>query len=164
MCGVYVCQCVYTNVCVWLGGGGGGGGGGGKRDTIVTILNTHGTEIQTQYTADDPPFQQLPYLCQVLMFMAVWFSLVQCAQGVRGVIVVCELAHSQREGACEDTYGKTSATYLNTSLQCIMHEGNLVNGRGRDNARAEGECIICPKPLTRLPECTKARNTLQTGI
>ena len=45
-----------------------------------------------------------------------------------------------------------------------MHEGNLVNGRGRDNARAEGECIIRPRPLTRLPECTKARNALQTGI
>ena len=42
-----------------------------------------------------------------------------------------------------------------------MHEGNLVNGRGRDNARAEGECIIRPRPLTRLPECTKARNALQ---
>ena len=34
----------------------------------------------------------------------------------------------------------------------LMHEGNLVNGQGRDNARAEGECIIHPRPLTRLPE------------
>ena len=45
-----------------------------------------------------------------------------------------------------------------------MHEGNLVNGRGWDNVRAEGECIIRLRPLTRLPEYTKARNALQTGI
>ena len=32
------------------------------------------------------------------------------------------------------------------------------------NARAKGECIIRPRPLTRLPECTNARNALQTGI
>ena len=36
------------------------------------------------------------------------------------------------------------------ALRVLVHEGNLVNGRGRDNARAEGECIIRPRPLTRL--------------
>ena len=50
------------------------------------------------------------------------------------------------------------------ALRVLVHEGNLVNGRGRDNARAEGECIIRPRPLTRLPECTKARNARQSGI
>ena len=45
-----------------------------------------------------------------------------------------------------------------------MHEGNLVNGRGWDNARAEGECIIRPRPLTRLPKCIKVHNALQTSI
>ena len=53
---------------------------------------------------------------------------------------------------------------LCSALRVLVHEGNLVNGRGRDNARAEGECIIRPRTLTRLPECTKARNALQTGI
>ena len=50
------------------------------------------------------------------------------------------------------------------ALRVLVHKGNLVNGRGRDNARAEGECIIRPRPLTRLPECTKARNARQSGI
>ena len=30
--------------------------------------------------------------------------------------------------------------------------------------KAEGECIIHSRPLTWLPECTKTRNALQTGI
>ena len=44
---------------------------------------------------------------------------------------------------------------FNTSLQCItvlMHEGNLVNGRGRDNAQAEGECIIHLRLLSATPD------------
>ena len=52
------------------------------------------------------------------------------------------------------------------ALRVLVHEGNRVNGRGRDNARAEGECIIRPRPLTiDCPiECTKARNARQSGI
>ena len=50
------------------------------------------------------------------------------------------------------------------ALRVLVHEGNLVNDRGRNNARAESECIIRPRSLTRLPECTKARNARQSGI
>ena len=43
--------------------------------------------------------------------------------------------------------------FVASALRVLTHEGNLVNGQVRDNARAKGECIIHPRMLTRLPEC-----------
>ena len=44
-----------------------------------------------------------------------------------------------------------------------MHSGNRVNGLGWIVHLPSVRALSRPRPLTRLPSCTKTRNALETG-
>ena len=46
----------------------------------------------------------------------------------------------------------------------IVHEGNLVNGLGRIMHSPSARALSRPRPLTRLPSCTKTHNARQSCI
>ena len=71
--------------------------------------------------------------------------------------LVCIIAHFSKIKGC---LGSVSS--LDTALQALVHSGNLVNGLSRIMHSPLAHALSRPRPLTRLPSCTKTRNARQT--
>ena len=77
---------------------------------------------------------------------------VTCA--LIGTSCNASLLHYQRVATGCNGYQECSCAISNVCRALWHKQGNIVNGRGQDNAGAEGECIIWQRPLPILPKCT----------